>query len=67
MLDTAGEDEEEDTITLLTGGPKRIDCKEDDDFMMALDKVIAENFQVMSILILFLLYVLSCSHFNNVH
>ena len=29
----------------MTGGPKHIQCQEDDDFMTAFDKMITENIQ----------------------
>jgi regulator of nonsense transcripts 2 len=48
MLDSAGEDLEEDDIRLLTGGPKTIKCTEDDDFMSSLDKMMMDNLQQRS-------------------
>ncbi|XP_046363443.1 regulator of nonsense transcripts 2-like isoform X2 [Haliotis rufescens] len=45
FLESAGEDETEDQITLVTGAPKRIVCQEDDDFMTAFDKMMSENIQ----------------------
>ncbi|KAK7464560.1 hypothetical protein BaRGS_00037895 [Batillaria attramentaria] len=46
VLDSAGEDEQEDQVTLLAGRPKVIACPEDDDFMTAFDKMMAENIQM---------------------
>ncbi|XP_041348866.1 regulator of nonsense transcripts 2-like isoform X2 [Gigantopelta aegis] len=45
LLESAGEDEMDDQVTLLTGGPKRAQCQEDDDFMAAFDKMMSENIQ----------------------
>ncbi|XP_022098777.1 regulator of nonsense transcripts 2-like [Acanthaster planci] len=44
-LDSAGETEEEDTVTVLTGGPKLIKCEEDDDFTAEFDKMLSESVQ----------------------
>ncbi|XP_077976967.1 regulator of nonsense transcripts 2-like isoform X2 [Glandiceps talaboti] len=44
-MDSAGENEEEDKVTVLTGGPKHIKCDEDEDFLTAFDKLMAENLQ----------------------
>ncbi|XP_019633451.1 PREDICTED: regulator of nonsense transcripts 2-like [Branchiostoma belcheri] len=45
MLDSAGETEDDDEVTLLMGGPKLVKCAEDEDFMSAFDKMLAENIQ----------------------
>ncbi|XP_070557491.1 regulator of nonsense transcripts 2-like isoform X2 [Ptychodera flava] len=47
-MESAGEVEEEDQVTVLTGGPKHITCEEDDDFLAAFDKIMVENLQQRS-------------------
>lgn len=48
LLESAGEDETEDQVTVLTGGPKHIKCTEDEDFLSAFDKMMADNLQARS-------------------
>ncbi|XP_033096855.1 regulator of nonsense transcripts 2-like isoform X2 [Anneissia japonica] len=44
-LDSAGEEEDEDSVTLLKKRPRLIDCPEDEDFTSAFDKMMAETTQ----------------------
>nr|XP_054752267.1 regulator of nonsense transcripts 2-like [Lytechinus pictus] len=44
-LDSAGEIEEDDNVTVITGGPKLLQCDEDEDFTAAFDKMLSENIQ----------------------
>ncbi|XP_036368923.1 regulator of nonsense transcripts 2 isoform X3 [Octopus sinensis] len=48
LLESAGEDETEDQVTVLTGGPKHIKCTEDEDFLSAFDRMMADNLQARS-------------------
>ncbi|GAB1609122.1 regulator of nonsense transcripts 2-like isoform X2 [Argonauta hians] len=48
ILESAGEDETEDQVTVLTGGPKHIKCTEDEDFLSAFDKMMVDNLQARS-------------------
>ncbi len=43
-----GEDEEDDSFTVLSGGPKLIKCAEDDDFMAAFDTMLSDTIQQRS-------------------
>lgn len=45
VMESAGENEEEDQLTIMKGGPKHIKCSEDEDFMTAFDKMMTENIQ----------------------
>ncbi|XP_025107630.1 regulator of nonsense transcripts 2-like [Pomacea canaliculata] len=45
-LDSAGEDGHEDKVTVLSGRPKLVPCPEDEDFLAAFDKMMAENIQM---------------------
>nr|XP_006818844.1 PREDICTED: regulator of nonsense transcripts 2-like [Saccoglossus kowalevskii] len=45
VLMSAGENEEDDQVHVLTGGPKHIKCDEDSDFLAAFDQMMAENLQ----------------------
>lgn len=45
VIESAGEDVDDDKVTVLTGGPKHIKCAEDDDFMAAFDKMMQDTFQ----------------------
>ena len=40
----------DDEVTLRTGGPKHVQCAEDEDFMSEFDKVIADSIKVGKIL-----------------
>ncbi|KAK6176702.1 hypothetical protein SNE40_014951 [Patella caerulea] len=42
MMESAGE-EADDEVTLLSGGPKYVQCQEDEDFLSAFDKMMSEN------------------------
>ncbi|XP_033641812.1 regulator of nonsense transcripts 2-like [Asterias rubens] len=44
-LDSAGETEDDDTVTMLTGGPKFIKCDEDEDFTTEFDKMLSDSVQ----------------------
>lgn len=48
LMESAGEEEADDQVTVLTGGPKRIQCPEDEDFMASFDKMMAETLQARS-------------------
>lgn len=45
VMESAGENEEDDQLTIMKGGPKHIKCSEDEDFMTAFDKMMTENIQ----------------------
>ncbi|XP_064604775.1 regulator of nonsense transcripts 2-like isoform X2 [Liolophura sinensis] len=45
ILESAGEDETDDQVTVLSGGPKYVNCSEDNDFMAAFDKMMVDNIQ----------------------
>lgn len=45
LIDSAGEDLDDEKVTVITGGPKYIRCQEDDDFMAAFDKMMLETIQ----------------------
>ncbi|XP_062617589.1 regulator of nonsense transcripts 2-like [Saccostrea cucullata] len=45
VMESAGENEEDDQMTIMKGGPKHIKCTEDEDFMTAFDKMMSENIQ----------------------
>lgn len=45
VMESTGENEEEDQLTIMKGGPKHIKCSEDEDFMTAFDKMMTENIQ----------------------
>ncbi|CAH1784230.1 unnamed protein product [Owenia fusiformis] len=45
MLESAGEDESEDQVTVLNGGLKVIKCEEDDGFLADFEKMMADNIQ----------------------
>ena len=34
-------------VTVITGGPKLMQCEEDEDFTSAFDKMLSENIQVL--------------------
>ncbi|XP_072181831.1 regulator of nonsense transcripts 2-like [Diadema setosum] len=44
-LESAGENEEDDHVTVITGGPKLMACEEDENFTEAFDKMLSENIQ----------------------
>ncbi|KAL5014942.1 hypothetical protein ScPMuIL_009212 [Solemya velum] len=45
VLESAGEEDMNDQVNLLTGAPKPTKCAEDDDFMTAFDKMLTDNIQ----------------------
>ncbi|XP_048738791.2 regulator of nonsense transcripts 2-like isoform X2 [Ostrea edulis] len=45
VMESAGENEDEDQLTIMKGGPKHLKCTEDEDFMTAFDKMMSENIQ----------------------
>ncbi|XP_030827970.1 regulator of nonsense transcripts 2 [Strongylocentrotus purpuratus] len=44
-MDSVGENEDDDNVTVITGGPKLLECDEDEDFTAAFDKMLSENIQ----------------------
>ncbi|XP_052071977.1 regulator of nonsense transcripts 2-like isoform X2 [Mytilus californianus] len=47
MSESAGEDFDTE-VNVITGAPKNIKCQEDDDFLSAFDKMMADNIQARS-------------------
>uniref|UniRef100_A0A646QJ82 Regulator of nonsense transcripts 2 n=1 Tax=Hemiscolopendra marginata TaxID=943146 RepID=A0A646QJ82_9MYRI len=44
-LDSEGDNETGDNVKVLSGGPKHMQCQEDEDFMTAFDRMLSENIQ----------------------